>query len=163
MRFASFVTNGRASWGVTDTEGVVDVGAVLADRAPTLRTALALDDFLGTVESAMGGASRHRLASISLAPVIPNPEKIFCVGLNYELHRKETGRAEVEFPTIFTRFANSQIGDGAPIVRPRVSTDLDYEGELAVIIGRPGRYIQRKDAMAYVAGFACYNDVSVRD
>ena len=163
MRFASFVTNGRASWGLVDTENVVDVGAVLTDRAPTLRKALALDDFLGTVKSAMGGASRHRLASISLAPVIPDPEKIFCVGLNYELHRKETGRAEVESPTIFTRFANSQIGDGATIVRPRVSTDLDYEGELAVIIGRPGRYIQRKDAMAYVAGFACYNDVSVRD
>src|SRR5262245_40487297 len=98
MRFASFVINGRASWGVVDTESVVDVGGVLADRGPTLRTALALDNFLGTVKSAMGGASRHRLASISLAPVIPDPEKIFCVGLNYELHRKETGRAEVESP-----------------------------------------------------------------
>jgi 2-keto-4-pentenoate hydratase/2-oxohepta-3-ene-1,7-dioic acid hydratase in catechol pathway len=83
--------------------------------------------------------------------------------LNYEMHRKETGRAEVEHPTIFMRFANTQIGDGAPIVCPRVSRDLDFEGELAVIIGRPGRYIQRKHAMEHVAGFACYNDVSVRD
>ena len=77
----------------------------------------------------------------------PNPDKILCVGLNYETHRKETGRAEVEHPTIFSRYANSQTGHLHPIVRPRVSTDLDFEGELAVIIGKPGRYISRADAM----------------
>jgi 2-keto-4-pentenoate hydratase/2-oxohepta-3-ene-1,7-dioic acid hydratase in catechol pathway len=95
--------------------------------------------------------------------VIPLPEKIFCVGLNYEMHRKETGRAVVEHPTIFTRFANTQTGHLSNIVRPRVSTHLDFEGELAVIIGKAGRYITREKAMEHIAGFSCYNDASVRD
>jgi 2-keto-4-pentenoate hydratase/2-oxohepta-3-ene-1,7-dioic acid hydratase in catechol pathway len=95
--------------------------------------------------------------------VIPNPDKILCIGLNYETHRKETGRSEVENPTVFGRFANSQTGHLANIVRPRVSKDLDFEGELAVIIGRPGRYISRKDAWDHIAGYACYNEGSVRD
>ncbi|WP_306343085.1 fumarylacetoacetate hydrolase family protein, partial [Escherichia coli] len=96
-------------------------------------------------------------------PVIPNPDKILCVGLNYETHRKETGRAEVEHPTIFPRYANSQTGHLQPIVRPRVSTHLDFEGELAVIIGKAGRYISRADAMDHVVGYSCYNDGSIRD
>lgn len=96
-------------------------------------------------------------------PVIPNPDKILCVGLNYEMHRKETGRAEVKYPTIFGRYANSQTSHLANIVRPRVSTDLDFEGELAVVISKPGRYIGRESAMEHVAGYSCYNDASVRD
>ena len=103
------------------------------------------------------------LAEVEWLPVIPNPDKILCIGLNYETHRKETGRSEVEHPTIFARYANSQVGHLAPIVRPKVSVELDYEGELAVVIGRPGRYIARADAFDHIAGFACYNDGSVRD
>lgn len=163
MRFVSFTIGDGASWGVLDNANVADLGAALGDRAPTLRAALELDDFLRAVKAAMGDASRHPVSALSLAPAIPDPSKILCVGLNYEMHRKETGRSEVDHPTIFTRFANTQIGDGTPIVCPRVSKDLDFEGELAVIIGRPGRYISRQDAMAHVAGFSCYNDVSVRD
>ena len=163
MRFASFTNDGLPSWGVLDNACVADLGAELGNRAPTLRRALELDDFSGTLKDPIRKALRHPLTAVALAPVIPDPAKILCVGLNYETHRKETGRSEVDHPTIFTRFANTQIGDGAPIVCPRVSTHLDFEGELAVIIGRPGRYISRQDAMAHVAGFACYNDVSVRD
>jgi 2-keto-4-pentenoate hydratase/2-oxohepta-3-ene-1,7-dioic acid hydratase in catechol pathway len=95
--------------------------------------------------------------------VIPNPDKILCIGLNYENHRKETGRTEVENPTVFGRFANSQTGHLTNIIRPKVSTDLDYEGELALIIGKPGRYISHKDAWGHIAGYACYNEGSVRD
>jgi 2-keto-4-pentenoate hydratase/2-oxohepta-3-ene-1,7-dioic acid hydratase in catechol pathway len=105
----------------------------------------------------------HPLASIIWLPVIPNPDKILCIGLNYETHRVETGRSEVENPTVFGRFANSQTGHLANIIRPRVSKDLDFEGELAVIIGRPGRHIARKDAVDHIAGYACYNEGSVRD
>jgi len=83
--------------------------------------------------------------------------------LNYETHRQETGRKEVGNPTIFGRFPNSQTGHLCDIVRPKVSTDLDYEGELAIIIGKPGRYISRENAMDHIAGYACYNDGSVRD
>jgi 2-keto-4-pentenoate hydratase/2-oxohepta-3-ene-1,7-dioic acid hydratase in catechol pathway len=163
MRFVSFVTSGRPSWGALAGTEVIDLGSALGARAPTLRAALALEDFAGTASSAMQTAPRYPLAAISLEPVIPDARKILCVGLNYEMHRKETGRSEVANPTIFTRFADTQIGHGTPIVCPRVSKDLDFEGELAVIIGRPGRYISSREAMAHVAGFACYNDVSVRD
>ena len=110
-----------------------------------------------------GDAKRYPLAGIEWLPVIPNPDKILCVGLNYEMHRKETGRAEVDNPTIFTRFANSQTGHLANIVRPRVSHELDFEGELAIIIGKAGRYISKADAWGHIAGYACYNDGSVRD
>ncbi len=76
--------------------------------------------------------------------MILNPDKILCIGLNYEMHRKETGRAEVDNPTVFGRFANSQTGHLTNIIRPKVSTHLDFEGELAIIIGKPGRYISRR-------------------
>lgn len=162
MRFATFQTKGSPSWGLIEGEQAVDLGAVLRDRYPDLKSAIAADA-LGEVAAAAPGAPRHALSTISWLPVLPNPDKILCVGLNYEMHRKETGRAEVDHPTIFARFANSQIGHGADIVRPRLSHELDFEGELALIIGKPGRHIAREDAFGHVAGYACYNDGSVRD
>jgi 2-keto-4-pentenoate hydratase/2-oxohepta-3-ene-1,7-dioic acid hydratase in catechol pathway len=118
---------------------------------------------LAGVAEAAASAVATPIADIEWLPVVPNPDKILCVGLNYEMHRQETGRSEVENPTIFARYANSQIGHLAPIVRPKVSTDLDYEGELAIIIGKPGRYISRDEALSHVAGYAIYNDGSIRD
>lgn len=162
MKLATFRAGGRQSWGLVDGDGVADVGAILADRFPDLKAAIAADA-LPAVQAAASGAPRIALASLEWLPVIPNPDKILCIGLNYEMHRKETGRTEVENPTVFARFANSQLGHGAPIIRPKVSTDLDYEGELAVIIGKPGRYIARERAFDHVAGYSCYNDGSVRD
>ncbi len=107
--------------------------------------------------------ARLPLDTLAWRPLIPNPGKILCVGLNYENHRKETGRAVVENPTIFTRFADSQTGHRADIVMPLESDRLDYEGELAVVIGRGGRRIPAARALDHVAGFSCYNDGSVRD
>ena len=162
MKLATFGISGSTTWGIIEGEAAVDVGAVLRDHHPDLKSAIAagvLND-LGTWARQ---AVRYPLAAIEWLPVIPNPDKILCVGLNYEMHRKETGRAKVEHPTIFGRYANSQIGHLADIVRPRVSTDLDFEGELAVIIGKPGRHIPKADALGHVAGYACYNDGSVRD
>ena len=103
------------------------------------------------------------LASVALLPPIPNPGKIFCVGHNYESHRQETGRAKVDHPSIFTRFADTLVADGQPIVRPQASTNLDFEGELAIVIGRGGRAIAQSEALDHVAGYACFNDASVRD
>jgi 2-keto-4-pentenoate hydratase/2-oxohepta-3-ene-1,7-dioic acid hydratase in catechol pathway len=94
---------------------------------------------------------------------VPNPSKVFCVGHNYESHRQETGRAKVDHPSIFTRFADTLVGAGRPIVRPRASMHLDFEGELAVVIGRGGRAIAEEQALDHVAGYACFNDASVRD
>jgi len=162
MKFASFRVSGRTSWGIITGETIADLGAALGSRLPDLKSAIA-EDALSGLDGHIAGAERYPLSAIEFLPVIPNPDKIICIGLNYETHRKETGRSEVEHPTIFARYANSQIGHGANLIRPRVSTDLDFEGELAVIIGKPGRYISRADAFDHVAGYACYNDGSVRD
>ena len=162
MKLATFKTAAGPSWGVVIDAGIADTGAVLHGRYADIRAVIAADA-MDAVAAAVAGAPRHDLASITWLPVIPEPGKIICVGLNYETHRKETGRSEVEKPTIFTRFNNSQTGHLCPLPRPKVSTDFDYEGELAIIIGKPGRYIARGDAMAHIAGYACYNDGSVRD
>jgi 2-keto-4-pentenoate hydratase/2-oxohepta-3-ene-1,7-dioic acid hydratase in catechol pathway len=161
MKFASFTSAGRAAWGVVEGDMVADISA--GAGMATLRQALCLADPAAAIVAALAAAPRIPLSSVTLAPVLPDPDKIICVGLNYENHRKETGRDEVVHPTIFTRFANSQIGHGAPMIRPRVSTHFDYEGELALVIGAPGRNIAKDKAYAHVAGYACYNDGSVRD
>ena len=162
MKLATFKMGGVPTWGVVDGETIRDVGAVLGSHYPTVKSVIAADAF-AEVATAATKAKSYPLADITWLPVIPDPDKILCIGLNYETHRKETGRSEVENPTVFTRFANSQTGHLSPIIRPRVSHDLDFEGELAVIIGKPGRYIARSDAWDHVAGYACYNDGSVRD
>ena len=162
MKFASFKINGAASWGLIDGAEAVDLGAALRGRFPDLKSAIAAGALMEAA-AASAKAARHPLKDITWLPVIPNPDKILCIGLNYETHRKETGRSEVENPTVFGRFANSQTGHLANIIRPRVSKDLDFEGELALIIGKPGRYISRASAWDHIAGYACYNEGSVRD
>lgn len=160
MKLASFNHAGRHSWGVVVGNEIADIGA---SGPATLKQALAQPNGLAAIKAAVSGAARTALSDVALVPVLPDPDKILCVGLNYENHRKETGRDVVEHPTIFTRFANSQIGHAAPIVRPKCSTHLDFEGELALVIGKPGRHIIKEDAFDHVAGYACYNDGSVRD
>jgi 2-keto-4-pentenoate hydratase/2-oxohepta-3-ene-1,7-dioic acid hydratase in catechol pathway len=161
MRLSTVNIAGRTTWGVVQEEQFFDVGAVLKARYADLKAAVTAN--LEGVADAIASAAATPLSDVTWLPVIGNPDKILCVGLNYEMHRKETGRTEVENPTIFARYANSQTGHLQPIIRPKVSTDLDYEGELAVIIGKPGRYISKNDAMSHVAGYACYNDGSIRD
>jgi 2-keto-4-pentenoate hydratase/2-oxohepta-3-ene-1,7-dioic acid hydratase in catechol pathway len=161
MKFVSFRAADRLTWGLVEEDFALDLGSAL-DGAPTLKSYLA-NKGLVDLQSAKAAAIRHPVNDLHWAPVIPDPDKILCVGLNYETHRKETGRAEVSHPTIFGRFANTQIAHLQPIVRPKVSSDLDFEGELAVVIGKAGRYIERSEALAHVAGFSCYNDGSIRD
>lgn len=104
------------------------------------------------------------LNEIRFLPLIPNPGKILCVGLNYKTHREETGLGKDSiYPVIFTRFADTLVAQGNPIIQPNASTKLDYEGELALIIGKSGRAIPEQDAFDYIAGYSCFNDVSVRD
>jgi 2-keto-4-pentenoate hydratase/2-oxohepta-3-ene-1,7-dioic acid hydratase in catechol pathway len=162
MKFASFTINNAASWGSVEGDAIADLGALLSERFADLKSAIAANALAEAAASA-AKAKRYSLSDITWLPVIPNPDKILCIGLNYEMHRKETGRAEVENPTVFGRFANSQTGHLTDIIRPRVSTDLDFEGELAVVIGKAGRHIRRLDAWAHIAGYACYNEGSVRD
>lgn len=158
MKYVSFRRpSGEASFGRIDGDAVLDLGGG-AGAPADLKGALAAGT-LGT----LAAGRRYALAEVVLLPVIPNPSKVLCVGHNYETHRQETGRAKADHPSIFTRFADTLLAHGQPIVRPRVSTSLDYEGELAIVIGRGGRAIAEGDAMKHVAGYACFNDASVRD
>lgn len=109
------------------------------------------------------GAQRYAQDEIEWLPVIPRPGKILCIGLNYDSHREESSRPTMNHPTVFPRYADSQVGHLSPLVIPYESTRFDYEGELAVIIGRGGRRIPEGQALDHVAGYACYNDGSVRD
>jgi 2-keto-4-pentenoate hydratase/2-oxohepta-3-ene-1,7-dioic acid hydratase in catechol pathway len=162
MKFATFQTAGSLGWGILEGDMIAAVSAV-AGAPPSLRKALELPGAPAAMTTLANLAPRLPLADVVLAPVLPDPDKILCVGLNYENHRKETGREVVSHPTIFTRFANSQVGHGCPLVRPAVSTQFDFEGELAIVIGKPGRAIGKAEAYSHVAGYACYNDGSVRD
>ena len=155
MKFVSFRAGDKPGWGVVEGEAVVD----LATLAPDLKSFLAS----GAAVPAKPNGARHDLASIAFLPTIPVPDKILCVGLNYLSHILEGGREPPPKPTIFTRFANSQAGHLQPLIRPRVSDQLDFEGELAVVIGKRCHHVAKGEAFAVVAGYACYNDGSVRD
>lgn len=158
MRYTTFRADGQQRWGRVE-EGHVHP---LDEIHPSLLEAIRAGDLMSD-RLRRGGAAGLPLADIEFLPVLPDPGKILCVGLNYENHRKETGRAEVANPTIFVRFPDSQTGHGQAIRRPRESTRLDYEGELAIVIGTGGRRIAAKHAVAHIAGYGCYNDGSIRD
>jgi len=156
--------SGRQSFGVvigdaTDPQGIVDLG----DRYPTLRDLLADENGLAFARSRSADAPSVAWGDVRLLPVVPNPSKIFCIGVNYASHVKETGREMPTKPMLFARYAGSQVGHGAAMIRPKVSEQFDYEGELAVIIGKRSRYVSPEQAMERVAGYSCYNDGSVRD
>jgi len=163
MKLASYVHDGKPGYGVVTDKGIVDLGRRLGSSYPDLRSILGAAG-LSKAQTALAGATPDfQLAQVQLLPVIPNPDKIICVGLNYEDHIVETGREKTENPVLFVRFADSQVGADQPMLRPRESTHFDYEAEIAVIIGKAGRRIAEKDAWEHVAGYSCYNDGSIRD
>jgi 2-keto-4-pentenoate hydratase/2-oxohepta-3-ene-1,7-dioic acid hydratase in catechol pathway len=129
----------------------------------SLREALAAKALDGIRQAAAGAVPDHRLADVTLLPVIPDPQRIVCVGINYRSHAEETGRDISPAPSVFLRLADTLIGHGAALVRPNVSDKFDFEGELAVVVGRPGRHVREADALGYVAGYTGFVDGSVRD
>jgi 2-keto-4-pentenoate hydratase/2-oxohepta-3-ene-1,7-dioic acid hydratase in catechol pathway len=158
MKLMSFrYRNGSTGWGMVEGEEVIDLTAF----APDLKSFLALDTEIELHAAAT--QRRHALQDIAFLPPIAKPDKIICVGLNYLSHILEGGRPTPTQPTIFTRFANSQVGHLQPIVRPHVSERLDFEGELAVVIGKACRHVPRAEGASMIAGYSCYNDGSVRD
>jgi 2-keto-4-pentenoate hydratase/2-oxohepta-3-ene-1,7-dioic acid hydratase in catechol pathway len=162
MKLASFLIEGRPCFGLIKGDCVYNLSAEYL-AVPDLKSLLANFPDTAVIKANLESTPYYSLDEVQLLPVIPNPEKIICVGLNYESHRLETGMPEMKHPVLFTRFASTQIAHGAPIVRPNISEKLDFEGELAVIIGRAGRHITRESAFQHVAGYACYNDASIRD
>ena len=169
MRLISYLKEGRAAIGViksaTATE-FVDLGATGLALSTDMATLLAAPGALAAVKTAADSAPAHAvkpLAGITYLPVVPRPPKILCLGLNYADHAKEGGHAKPEYPSFFMRGATSQVAHQQPIVRPKVSIKLDYEAELAVIIGARALHLTKANALACVAGYSCYNDGSVRD
>jgi 2-keto-4-pentenoate hydratase/2-oxohepta-3-ene-1,7-dioic acid hydratase in catechol pathway len=163
MKLVSFEADGHADYGAISANGVVSLGRRIGATMPTLRDLLAAGGLGMAADAVRGAQPDYALSDVTLLPVVPNPDKIVCVGLNYHDHVQETGRTVTEKPVLFPRFSGSQVGHLQPLIRPTVSSDFDYEGELAVVIGTPGRHIAEADALSHVAGYACYNDGSVRD
>lgn len=162
MRIASHEHSGRATWGLVTPDGLIPGTSLLDGRFDSV---LALLDAgaLTELERAVLPPERIALEAVKWLPVVGAPRNIFCIGHNYEAHRLETRRDPNSHPTVFMRNAASQTGHLAPLLRPRESRMLDFEGEIAVVIGRPGRRIAPQEAWAHVAGYAPYNDGSVRD
>ncbi|MCY3885622.1 MAG: fumarylacetoacetate hydrolase family protein [Gammaproteobacteria bacterium] len=162
MRWLSFRHNGVDSYGFIGDDGLV-VDAGKGSKFTTLRSAIAHRDYEGLSTDRDTQTPRYELEAIEYLPPITNPDKILCVGLNYKAHQEETGRGGEANPTVFVRFAEVQVGHKGNMVRPSESNTLDYEGEIAMVIGRRGRRIMKEDFLDYVFGFSCYNDGSVRE
>jgi 2-keto-4-pentenoate hydratase/2-oxohepta-3-ene-1,7-dioic acid hydratase in catechol pathway len=163
MKLASYIAGGAPAFGVVRDGGVITMNKRLGGRCATLRDALAAG-LLGEIATAAQGASPdHTLAEITFLPVIPDPELIVCAGVNYRAHATETGREIPKQPSMFIRRTNTLVGHGGDLIRPTVSHHFDFEGELAVVIGRGGRHIPIERALDHVAGYTCFVDGSVRD
>lgn len=162
MRVASYQRGGEQSFGIVTDRGLIDIPRRV-DRGSDLRQALEFAGGVSALRQYENDPPDFAQQEVAFLPVIPKPDKLLCIGLNYRDHAEEVGAEIPRHPTIFARFANSQIGHLNPMVRPAASTRYDYEGELAVIIGRPARHVGREQALDYVAGYTCFNDGTVRD
>jgi 2-keto-4-pentenoate hydratase/2-oxohepta-3-ene-1,7-dioic acid hydratase in catechol pathway len=168
MKFASVRHGRKATWGVVDGDAIALAPDAVTAKYPDLRSAIAANALKRLGKKTLRDGRRKALSALTLLPPIGNPDKIVCVGLNYEKHRLETnkqgtGRIYPPHPAIFARYASTLNAHGAPLVKPANSDVVDYEGELAVVIGKGGRRIARENALDHVAGYSCYNDVSMRD
>ena len=163
MRLASFTVGGGATFGVITGDGVVDARRWLGGRFETLRAALAAPDGIAALRPLSQRPPDHALSAVTWLPVIPHPGATWCIGINYRAHSEETGLAAQKNPSTFLRADRTLLGAGQPLRRPVVSDNFDYEGELAVIMGKAGRHIPAERALEHVAGYSIFNDASVRD
>ena len=169
MRFSSFEANGQAGIGwVKDIQATDFVNLTLAapELPRNLKDLICTPGGLAAADAAARKApasSVQDMASVTMLPLIPNPGKIVCMGLNYADHAKEGGNARPEYPSFFLRGNSSMVGHNQAIVRPKASTQLDYEAELAVIIGKKARHLTAENALDCIAGYSCFNDGSIRN
>ena len=161
MKLLSFATDGKEWFGALRDDGIVTLNDKVA--RPNLRAAFAA----GAIDTMRSIAQRatpdRKLADIRFLPVIPQPGKILCAGINYRSHAAEMSREFPKQPSMFIRFADTLVGHGGELIRPKVSDNFDFEGELALVIGKGGRHIAPDRALEHVAGYTCFVDGSVRD
>ena len=164
MRFASFEINGRASYGLVEGTGHCrPAPASFQARHADLKSVIAANALDELAQATLASGTTVALDQVHLLPVVPNPGKLICVGLNYKSHVAETQRADSDYPSLFLRFNDSLAADGDEVLRPEFSERFDWEGELAFVIGKGGRHIAKDKAFEHIAGYACFNDISVRD
>lgn len=168
MKFTTYRTpEGAARLAVLDGDSVIDLNRVLPEVPCDIRAALLAGvDLMAAGRRALdlaGPGERQPLAGLALAPVVPEPGKTVCLGLNYYDHAAESGRDKPVYPWFFLRATTSLLAHGEACPLPLVSERLDWEAELAVVIGKRARHVQREDALGHVFGYACFNDISVRD
>ena len=163
MKLASYVVGGKPAFGVVTDDNVITMSGRLRSGAATLRDALAAGALEEIRDLAKSAQPDCKLADIRFLPVIPNPQKILCAGINYRSHAAEVGRELPKQPSMFIRFTDTLVGHDGEMVRPRLSDNFDFEGEFTVVIGEGGRDIPTARALDHVAGYTCFVDGSVRD
>ena len=164
-RLISFTAGAKRRYGALTDKGVVDLSARYGSIWPSLREVIEADMLATLGADARRFPAEFSLDEVQLDLPVPAPEKILCVGVNYPDRNEEykDGQDAPANPSLFVRFARSFVGHGAPIIRPKVSPQFDYEGEVALVIGKAGRHIAEKDALAHIAAVTLANDGSVRD
>jgi acylpyruvate hydrolase len=164
MKFTSYEQQGKTGTALEVNGRWHGLNAGAENYCGTLQALIeAGGDALAKAAKTLAKAPVIDLASITLLPPVSHPEKIVCIGLNYVDHSAESGFKQPDFPTVFGRFNSSLIGNGAPIIKPPQSEQLDYEGELVAIIGKTARHVSEADALAHVVGYSIFNDASIRD
>jgi 2-keto-4-pentenoate hydratase/2-oxohepta-3-ene-1,7-dioic acid hydratase in catechol pathway len=161
MKLLSFRADGKEFFGAVSGDGVVTLNKQIGE--PNLRAALNANKMEAMRKAASEAKPDRNLADVKFEPVIPRPEKILCAGINYRSHAAETGRELPMQPSMFVRFADTLVGHDGEMIRPTVSDNFDFEGELALVIGKGGRQIKAEEALDHVAGYTCFVDGSVRD
>lgn len=162
MRFVSFLDD-TPSWGIALPDGVVSGNRLCEGLFCSLKGLIAANMLETAMRQASTCSPDRQLDDLMLLPPITDPAHVFCAGLNYAAHASETGNSAPQAPRFFSRANSSLIGHKAAVIRPRVSSQLDFEGELTLIIGKPGRHISPENALEHVAGYTCFMDGSIRD
>ncbi|MBO4224445.1 fumarylacetoacetate hydrolase family protein [Bradyrhizobium neotropicale] len=165
MRLLSYLVNGEPHYGVADDDGVVDLTVRIGAEFPDLKTLIARDGLASARQASADQRPDHALDELTLLPPVPAPEKLWCIGVNYKDRNAEyKDNSDLpKYPSLFVRNSSSVVGSGQGIEKPKVSDQLDYEGELVIVIGKQGRHIAREDAFSHIFGMTLCNEGSVRD
>src|SRR6266851_8288681 len=164
-RIATYSVNGKTGYGAVVDGGLVDLSARYGKEYPTLREAIEAGALMKLAEDAARHSPDHALDAIVWQPPIPSPEKIICIGVNYPDRNAEykDGTDAPKYPSMFMRTPRSFVGHDTPLVRPRASVQLDYEGELVIVIGKPGRHIPESASLDHIAAITLCNEGTIRD
>ena len=162
MKLTSFTRNNASGYGAVTDDGIVDLSSLI-EGVSDLKTLLETGRLAEAADYAGSRSADFPLDEVTFLPLIPNASKVICVAVNYLAHAREAGRTIGDYPVLFHRHAQTQVGHQQPLLVPKSSEQLDFEGEIAVVLGKGGAHIEPENALDHVAGYACYNEGSVRD